>query len=119
MSTNPIAVGAALAWAKKEFGGNVIAQDSVVVVPTAAAQILAGNPDRVGLLFMNIGSVAVNVGLTAAVGGNNGILLVSGGGSVTMNVRDDFTLQSFAWFGSSGGGGNVNVYVIEVNRFSL
>jgi hypothetical protein len=113
-------VGAARAWAEKEYGGPLAEIESTPTVQNAATLIAGGNGDRVGLIIMNIGTQNIFVGLRASfVVLQAGILLPANAGVLAMNVRDDGTLPSREWWASSILGGPSAVQILELVRVSL
>lgn len=114
--TPTYSTSAALLFTEQELGGPCLEQDSQVAVTTTPSIILQGNGDRVGLLMINLGVNNVFISLDSSVASNNGIQLASGGGLISMNVRDDFTLPSRAWYGLAITGA-VFMYVLEIIRY--
>lgn len=82
-----------------------------IVQPTAP--FVNQNADRVGLLIMNGGANSALVALNSSVFTSTQFLLTQNGGSISFNIRDDFTLVSRAFWGFT----NVspgNIYVLEL-----
>lgn len=111
---NPF-IGAARASAESLLGGPCDELESNPTIATTVGVAIDGNGDRVGLVFVNLGANPVYVSLNSGVGSTNGILLGQTGGSISMTVRDDFTLPSRRWYGISTGG-NSAIYVLELIR---
>lgn len=112
------AYGATLQYAEIEFGGPVTETDKTVSVDTAATRIVGSNPDRVMLLFVNLGSTPVNIAPANDPSTSKGITLSQNGGSIVTIVRDDGTLPSREWYGIATSAAS-NVYVVELARFAL
>lgn len=120
MSTSLIPVystSAALLFTEQELGGPCTEVESYPSCTTGNQTVLCqGNGDRVGLIIINMSSATAFVGLYPIPDGAHGIPLVGGGGSITLNVRDDFTLPSRQWNGSTSGG-TAQLYVLEIIRY--
>lgn len=108
--------GAALTNTQQRLGYiiNEVESSPTALSTVPATQILTQNADRVGLIIVNISINTCFVGtIQANVTNAVGILLSPNGGSITMQVRDDWTLPSRSWFGL-GSGGNAQLYVLEL-----
>jgi len=119
MGTTPngLSTSAALLFTEQELGGPCTEVESnPLVLSTAPSVIAAGNGDRVGLIIMNLGPQNAYVGLVNNVSSTTGIFLPSGGGSISLTVRDDFTLPARSW-SAIGNGGSTQLYVLEIIRF--
>lgn len=110
--------GAALSWVIANLGGPVTEN---LTTPSSsnlgANQIIGGNGDRVGLLIVNCGTDDLFINITPAVSTTNGIRLAAGGGAVSFNLKDDFTLMSRAWFGVTANA-ITQITIIELSRFA-
>lgn len=116
MSRQDVFVGAALQFWRDLFGGVATENENTISVPATVTSIINGNGDRLGLLIVNLGNANVFVGVSSAVSTTFGISLGANGGFVSMNVRDDFTMQTRQWFGISAAGGPSTVYTLELTR---
>ena len=121
MGTTPnvphYSTSAALLFTEQELGGPCNEVESLVTINTGTPQTLViGNGDRVGLIFFNTGQFVVNIGTVSANVSTAGIALQPGS-SITMTVRDDFTLTSRNWFGAALINSSI-VYVLEIVRFT-
>jgi hypothetical protein len=105
--------GAARYFAEQWLGGPVRENETNPTVGVAVSKVVQSNPDRVGLVIVNQGAADIFVGLSNSVTTSSGVRLTANGGSMTLNVRDDFTLTAREWDGISGGVGN-SVYVLEM-----
>lgn len=108
---------AALYFTQQELGGATTEQETIATVGTTGSVITKGNGDRVGLIFMNVGSIDAYISLNPLAGVFNAITIVAGGGVITMNVRDDFTLPTREWSASSASA-TTQIYVLEITRYS-
>jgi len=92
------AIGAALAYTQQLLGGPVFEQDSSVTTSANIQQLVPGNGDRVALVIINTGSNDAMIWLDSTISSTVGIRIAASGGSVTMEVTEDFTLPSRQWF---------------------
>lgn len=114
MGTN-IAKPAALLFTEEELGGPCFEQDSIVNPNVTPIVIVPNNGDRVGLLIFNTGASDLTISLDGNVSNSNGIILPANGGSLSLNVRDDFTLAARQWWGVAPQG--ITVYILEIIRY--
>lgn len=107
--------GAALNFVQVYLGYLINEVESFPTLNTGnpTAPFLAGNADRVGLLFCNFGNNLVQLSTNPSVLTSGGILLNSNGGIISMNVRDDFTLPARAWWGAATSVAQA-IYVLEL-----
>lgn len=108
-------MGAALDWLRKEYGGFL--EEVETTVPTTAVPVAAtvNDPDCLALVFVNFGAQNISLALAQNAPAGSGVTLTSAGGVVSLDVRDDLTLPSRAWFASSAGGAST-LYVLKVRR---
>lgn len=104
--------GAARFGTEVLLGGPCRETESNPTIQTTPTVVVKGNPDRVGLIIINLGANDVFIALNNTVSTTNGIKLPNSGGNVTMTLRDDFTLPSREWDGIASGGTSA-VYVLE------
>jgi hypothetical protein len=109
--------GAAYEFLAKEYGGSLDFKMTFPATAAAFASIVGTDPDAVGLIIINNGANPVFISLVNATGASTGIFLAANGGSVTMNVRDDFILPALEWFASSPAGASA-LTVLRIRRFS-
>lgn len=106
-------MGANLDWLKKQYGVLVWNDaDSTVATAAAVAPAAANDPDAMTLVFVNFGAFDIFLTLAQNPVASSGIRLIANGGTVSFNVRDDFTLPARQWFASSPGGAS-SLYVIR------
>ena len=97
------AVGAARFFVETQLGGPGRIQESTVTVQTTNTTLVNNNPDRVAITFSNNSTFTMWIGTQQQiVQGNLGIPLPAQGGSVSLNVRDDFELVASQWIGVCG-----------------
>lgn len=70
-------------------------------VGTTPTELWRNNPDRITLLFINLGATSVYLNVDANVSSTNGIFLAAGGGSVILLAEEDGELVGFPWYGIS------------------
>jgi len=120
MGSTPIgySTSAALLFTEQELGGPCLENENFFTVTNLAQQIIVqGNGDRVGLVIMNLSANNVYVGLSGNITSSNGIALLGSGASISMTVRDDFTLPTRQWTATSLGGVSF-IYVLEIIRYT-
>lgn len=108
--------GAALTNTQQRLGYiiNEVESNPLITVGAPTAPFLPQNADRVGLIIVNTSINTAFIAVSQAEVNNVfGILLSPNGGSVTMQVRDDWTLPSRAWWGTASGG-SAQMYVLEL-----
>jgi len=91
-------MGAAQDYTEKQLDGQTAEEEDVTTVTTAVTLICNNDPDRVGLVIINTGTVDAVVLWNAGVTTTRGILLSASGGNVSMDIVHDFTLPSRSWF---------------------
>jgi len=99
-----------------EYGVNVHPsnESGTYAVGTTAGQILSNNPNRVGLTFVNPGTINVLLFFGKNPTANFGILLAGGGGTLSLNWRDDMTMIPWDWYAiAPGGATNITVASLE------
>jgi hypothetical protein len=112
------AIGAALQYAIDQLGGPLVENDSNPTVGNAVNNFINGNGDRVGLVIVNLGANDLFISIDSGVSSTNGIKLAALGGNVTLNLIDDLTLPTRAWYGIAPTG-NTSVFVLEMFRVNL
>lgn len=114
-------VGAARAYAESLYGGPVaefLTNVPVAAISTVASVIAPFNGDRVSLVFFNGSTTDMNLSVNQSnVVSGNGILLPAKTGFLSLNLHDDLTLVSAAWF-AVGAIGAQTIQVYEVIRIS-
>lgn len=91
---------------RNEYGVNVHPsnESNTYNVGTTPTQILSNNPNRVGLTFVNPSSINVLLFYGKNPSSSFGILLAGGGGTLSLNWRDDMTLIPMDWYAIAPGG---------------
>jgi hypothetical protein len=108
--------GAAMQYAEQILGGPLFEIDSNPTANSPVAVMVDGNGDRVALVVINLGAQIVQIGLTGDLGPSKGIVVGPSGGSVSMILRDDYTLVTRRWYMFSNTGPS-SLYVLELVRF--
>jgi len=91
----------------------VIKERIVEVKATEITKIVDNSPDRLVLLMMNIGKNDAYVMMKESVEVGKGLKLLSGGGLMSMNVKDDYELTKMPFYGIAEGG-DTTFYVLEI-----
>ena len=108
--------GAAAEFLRNRYAGELSEDESTTTVGTTAAQVVGSNPDRLGLLILNLSNNTVFVGIENNVSTTNGIRLGANGGSVSFNVTDDGMIQTRTVYGIATGAGS-QIYILSLSRF--
>lgn len=107
--------GAAQDFTNTLLGGLCDSVDYFVQAQVTSSLAIVARPDRVALVLINFGLNIVYVTFTFPTISNEGIILNPNGGSLTMTVRDDFTLTAREFY-LTANGGVTPVYVVETFR---
>jgi len=113
-----ISVGAAQAYIEGVYGGPTEETDHDYTVGTSVKNIATNDPEGLALAIANLGSNSLYVMFDDQVSASHGFLVPSGGGLLSVNVRDDQTLPTRAWWAVSPDG-NTDVIVIRTRRYAL
>ena len=108
--------GAAAEFLRDRYAGELTEREATTTVGTAISSIVESNPDRLGLLILNLSTNTVFVAIENNPSATNGIRLGANGGSVAFNVTDDGMIQTRAMFALATGAAS-SVYVLELTRF--
>lgn len=108
--------GAAAEFLRERYKGELTEDETSVTVGTTVSTVIGSNPDRLGLLILNLSNNTVYVSIDNSVSATNGIRLGANGGSVALNVTDDGMIQTRTWYGLAAGAGS-SVYVLDLTRF--
>jgi len=108
--------GAAAEFLRERYAGELTERENTKTVGTAVSEVVESNPDRLGLLILNLSNNNVFVSIENNPSATNGIRLGANGGSVAFNVTDDGMIQTRAMSALADGAGST-VYVLELTRF--
>jgi len=108
--------GAAAEFLRNRYAGELSEDESTTTIGTTVSEVVGSNPDRLGLLILNLSNNTVFVGIENNVSTTNGIRLGANGGSVAFNVTDDGMIQTRALYGIATGAGS-QIYVLSLSRF--
>lgn len=108
--------GAAAEFLRDRYAGELTEREATATVGTTISSIVESNPDRLGLLILNLSTNTVFVAIENNPSATNGIRLGANGGSVAFNVTDDGMIQTRAMFALATGAAS-SVYVLELTRF--
>lgn len=84
-------------------------RSSTVEVQTTATQLLRSNPDRIAVIFTNLGANDVSVDNTNGVTTAVGIPLDGNGGILNFKEIDEKTMPSLEWWGIAGAAQNIRI----------
>jgi len=99
----------------KEFGGVAEIISGVISVTTGMTPLVGNDPDALALTLINVSANTVYVTPDNSASPSRGIVLNSGGGAVSLNVRDDLTLPGYEWYGVASAG-TADVYFVRARR---
>jgi hypothetical protein len=68
-------------------------------VGTSSTLLIKQNPNRLGLTIVNLSSADLFVSPLESVSSSSGFYLGPLGGTISLNIMDDFTLQALQWYG--------------------
>lgn len=88
-------------------------QPQVTQIETTVTKFLSYNPNRLGIVFVNTGANNVYLAPSNDSAVGRGILLTANGGSMSMNIFEDFELVNMEWFAIADGAAS-ECYVVEV-----
>lgn len=71
----------------------------ITEVETTVTRVLKNNPDRLAYTFINLGANSVYLAWDRQVADDRGILIASGGGSITLSADEDGELVGYELFG--------------------
>jgi len=109
--------GVVAKWLQQNYGGLFTYSTESVTVGVSSVLLLNNDPERVHLTIVNMSLNTVIVAPVQDVTLTNGIFLSGGGGSVTLNMREDLILPSLNWYAISDIAGS-DVFVQSVRRYS-
>lgn len=107
-------MGALAEFCKRRFGVETRFNDTAMatVVGAAATQLWPTNPDRLEMMFFNLGANVIYLWTGPQVAATNGIYMAPGGGSVVLTAEEDGELVGYPWWGIAAG--NTNIFSAEV-----
>lgn len=83
-------------------------------IGVVGSQVVPNNPNRVGLVMINLSANTIYVDINPGVTSSAGILLAPNGGAITLDWRTDFTLVSNDWYAiATLAGSSLRVYSLE------
>lgn len=87
----------------REFGADVRVDDNPLTtdIDTTAKEIWRQDPNRIGLLFVNLSANDVFFNIRPDVSTTNGIQLVGSGDSLVLSWKEDLILPSLSWYALS------------------
>lgn len=113
----PLLTGAAANYASLKYGGPVAEKHGVESILTTPTNLFVNDPDRLGIIVINMSTSLIYAGPDQSLGGANGIYIGANGGSMILQVEPDLILPTIPWwFMAEGVAGNV--FWQSVRRFS-
>ena len=109
--------GAAQQFIERLVGGFFITRESDVTLTTTAAEILRNDPERMGYLIVNTGSVEAQVAFNINVSAARSIRVAISGGTFSANVREDFMLPTVSLYGRTEAT-TTTLHIVEIIRVS-
>lgn len=107
--------GAAAELAAKDLKGYQVTNETNPVTVVGAQNVLPGDPERTLWIIYNLSASDIYVGFGGEVGANNGMIVPSGGGFITMNVTEDYEAVTLpVWVYSSAAGNQL--YIMSTRR---
>ena len=97
------------------FGGLCNFRKATRVVGVAQDVVAGGDPERMALLFVNLGVTQIYVAPGVGVTATAGIRLGPNGGGVSLDTYEDAVLPSVEWYAISDGAGG-SLWVLETFR---
>lgn len=85
-----------------------------VAVDATADQLVRNNPDRVAIIFQNVGTVDAHIDITNQVTTTNGLTLLAGA-IKNFLVSEDAAMVILEWFGIVGAG-STTIRVWEMTK---
>lgn len=102
----------------KEFGVRTrpVINPAASSVGTAAVEVAPNNPNRLGLVFINLSTNVIYLTPDNAPTTARGVRLSPNGGAVAFNYREDFHIVGYAWYAIADGAGS-NIHVLSVEEY--
>lgn len=101
----------------QEVGGRFAVEEFLAPVSTTVAEILRNDPERVGWLLVNTGLVELEIAWLRPATAPSAIFIPPNGGSLTVNVREDFVLPTHSLLGRVAAG-TTTAFVTIIRRVS-
>lgn len=108
--------GAAAEYLRNRFKGEISEVEIPVTIGTAVGTVIDSDPDRLGLLIVNLSANTVFIGIENNISATNAIRLGPSGGSISFNVEDDGMILTRTFYGLATGAGSP-VYTLSMSRF--
>lgn len=98
---------------EQQYGVKTDVKISTIALTTTAQRICDNNPNRVGLLILNLGSTKSFINWSTGVSSTNGIQLVNNGGDFSLTWLEDFNIVGYEMYGVGSSGGET-LFVAEI-----
>lgn len=97
------------------FGGLCNYRKATLTVGVAQGVVASNDPERVSLLFINLGAAAIYVAPGVGVSSIAGIRIGPAGGGVSVDIYEDSILPAVEWYAISDAAGGV-LFVLQTFR---
>ena len=87
--------------------------ETAVAVAITATRILQANPNRLGLMIVNVGAANISISTRKDVTLTTGVYIQSGGGNISYKWNEDFEHMANE-FWAIGDGGVSSVHIVEI-----
>lgn len=101
----------------RRFGGRCAVESETVTVGASVGVVLKNDPERVAWLLVNTGSEDAHVAWQRPAASPDAVPVVANGGSLAVNVEDDFILPTWELVGRAAVV-STTLHVISVRRVS-
>ena len=109
--------GAAQEFVARLVGGFFVVRETNPTLTTTAAEILRNDPERVAWLITVTGATEAQVAFNSNPSTAESMRIPGSGGTISANVREDFTLPTNALHGNVAAG-STTLHIVEVVRVS-
>lgn len=113
----PNGKGAAQQFVEQFVGGLFAVRETDLTLTTTPQEILRNDPERVGWLIVVTGATSAQLSFRGVIETATAILIAGNGGTLSANVREDFTLPTVALFGNVNAG-TTTIHIVETLRVS-
>ena len=110
--------GAAAEYARKKFGGDLVESERIESVGTVPEVLSGRDPERVFVMFINLGANSVFLRVNGNPAVNSGILLSAQGGFISFDAENDATLPAKE-FAAIAAVAASDVYVLTLRRETI
>ena len=109
--------GAAQEFVERLVGGFFVVRETDISLAVAAVEVLRNDPERVAWLITVTGATQAQLAFNANPTTAESMHIPGSGGTLSANVREDFTLPTNALHGNVAAG-TTTLHIVEVVRVS-